>query len=161
MSYQALATPEAGAYLTEMAADSANRTGISPVLAAVASYERPSFSLIPAGRNRATEAFGPLWLAPPAARIVAVGRHNFLPIAAVAWISDTNQIVVAVDADRSEVGCSVLIRVWSRYRGLATRSAVFERSGSRALATVAMGEWDGLPVAGLAIVSLIAEGEEK
>lgn len=117
--------------------------------------------LIPAERSAATEAFGPLWLAPPDARIVAVGRHDFLPIAAVAWVSNKNEIIVAIAATLWEAGRSVLIRVWTRDSNIKCRSTAFAATGEQAVAAAAMGEWDGLPVAGLTLLSLIDPGEES
>lgn len=116
--------------------------------------------LIPSGRTIATEAFGPLWLAPPDARIVAVGRHGFLPMSAVAWISEQNEIIVAIEGHSAEAGRSVLVSVWTRESWNLTRSAVFQVQGARAVAISAMGPWDGFPVAGLTLLSLIEPGEE-
>jgi hypothetical protein len=97
----------------------------------------------------------------PAGRVVAVGRHNFLPIAAVAWISDRNEIVAAVVGNSAEVGHSVLIRVWTKDSRIICRASVFEAQGDRAVATAVLGAWDGLPVTGLTLLSVIAEGEEQ
>jgi len=112
--------------------------------------------LIPSGRTLASEAFGPLWLAPPQARIVAVGRHGFLPMSAVAWISEQNEIIVAIEGHSAEAGRSVRVR---ESRPLI-RTAVFQVQGAHAVAIAAMGPWDGLPVAGLTLFSLIEPGEE-
>ena len=158
MAYQALATPEAGANLTGKAPASpkGKRSNLSELM-----YSGTPIWLIPAARNESTEAFGPLWVAPRGARIVAVGRHNFLPITAIAWISDRNEIVAAIEGDRTQAGHSVLIRVWTRESSITCRVAVFEAQGERAVARAVLGAWDGVPVAGLTLVSLIAEGEEQ
>jgi len=117
-----------------------------------------SIYLMPAARNRATEAFAPLWLAPPAARVVAVGRHEFLDVSAVAWINDCNEIEVAVDADMIESGRTVLMRVYTRESDSLCRAAVFEARGARAVATAVLTTWNGLPVAGF--LSVIRQGGE-
>jgi hypothetical protein len=121
--------------------------------------------LIPAGRTRATEAFSPLRLAPPDALIVAVGRHEFLDIAAVAWISDGNEIKVGIEADRTATGRSVLFRVYTRDSNIVRQAAVFEARGARAIAAAVFADWDGLPVAGMAILSrrrsITGPGTEK
>ena len=117
--------------------------------------------LLPAGRTRATEAFGPLWLAPKAARIVSVGRHDFLPLAAVAWINDRNEIEVAVESDPVESGRSVLIRVYTRDSHMMCRAAVFQTLGERSVAGAVMGSWDGLPVAGMTLLAVTAQGDES
>lgn len=114
--------------------------------------------LIPAKRSIATEAWGPLHLAPAGSEIVSVGRHNFLPIAAVAWITD-NEIVVALEGPLAESGRSTLVRVWT-LENFYCRAALFESRGELAVAVQTLGTWDGLPVAGLCLVSVIEPGEE-
>lgn len=117
-----------------------------------------SIYLMPAARNRATEAFAPLWLAPPAARVVAVGRHEFLDASAAAWINDRNEIEVALDADIIETGRAVLMRVYTRETEIVCGAAVFEARGARAVAAAVLTTWNGLPVAGF--LSILRRGSE-
>lgn len=115
--------------------------------------------LIPAERTPASEAFAPLWLAPADATILAIGRCDFLRMSAVAWVSN-NQIAVAVDGHRSEAGRSVHVRIWTRDGDGVRRRATFQPSDERSVAKVVMGNWNGLPVAGLVLVPVIEQGEE-
>ena len=116
--------------------------------------------LIATDRNRLTERYAAVALAPAHARIVAVGSH-FLPATAAAWISDCNEITVAVEADASEAGREILIRIWTRDSDAVCRAVMFCRVGDRAVAGAVMTRWDGLPVAGLVLMPLHRPGEEQ
>jgi hypothetical protein len=116
--------------------------------------------LIPAGRSPATEGYASFEVIPKEARTVAVGRHDFLPISAIAWVSEGNEIVVTVEATALEAGRDILVRVWSRENGTTCRAAALKARNGRTIAEVNMGSWDGLPIAGLTLISLIQAGEE-
>lgn len=108
--------------------------------------------------SMATMVSLPLYLVPAGSEIVSVGWHDFLPIAAVAWVVDS-ELVVALEGSLAESGRSTLIRVWT-LKGSYCRVAVFEPRGEMAVGIQIMGRWDGLPVTGLKLVSLIEPGEE-
>lgn len=122
-------------------------------------FQSHALRLMPAQRCRATEGY-PLYLAPDTARIVAVGSLNHQPWAAVAWVSDQNEVFAAVESDRFDLGREVLIRIWTSETSGINRAAVFQpwKRGSVAVAT--FGPWNGLPVAGVALFPLGKAGDE-
>jgi len=165
MPFPRLATPEAGAYLTEMASVSANGASESaPAPNDVTSYVRNHGGspvwLIPTRRSPATEAFVPLDRVPRNAEILAVGRHGVFNIFAVAWLSPDNEIIVTVTGTHWELGRTILVHLYSK-AGIKSGSAVFEAEGGCAIATVVIfGEHDGSPVAGLTLIHGVEAGEE-
>lgn len=115
--------------------------------------------LISAERNRATEGF-PLHLAPGNARIVGVGAHDVLPMKAVVFVSEENQISVAIESDVFDLGREVLIRIWTLDSPGINRTARFEQGNDGIVATAQFGLWDGLPLSGVTLFPLSKAGEE-
>lgn len=110
-------------------------------------------------RTPAAEAFGPTGLAPCEAKIVAVGRHLWM--SAVAWISENNEIIVAVKGHWSDVGCEVHVRVWTLAPGMLRKVATFHASEDHAVAHAVMGTWTGRSVSGIVLVPVMQSGEER
>lgn len=125
-------------------------------------FEPHPVRLIPAERNRATEAYGAVRFAPPVARIVAVGGHPYLPfMSAVVWVSERNEIVAAVESDNYDVGRDVLVRIWGLHSAGINRAVALKRHGRGSAGFANFGAWDGMPLAGVILFPLDRPCEEQ
>jgi hypothetical protein len=116
--------------------------------------------LYPTDRSLAAELCRRADLIPVDARIVAAGGCHFLRMSAFAFISGKNEVVVVVLGNWRDAGRSVLVRVWTRDSAMRCKRATFDSCAEHAVARAVMGVWDGLPVAGLTLLSVIEPGEE-
>jgi hypothetical protein len=125
-------------------------------------YSAWPISLLPAERNRATEAYPAVGLAPSGARIVAVGQHNVIRcMTAAAWVIDIDRKLFAgVESDKFELGREVLVRLYTLDTPGINRAATFEPLDGRAVALAEFGLWDGKPVGGIVLFALMKPGEE-
>jgi len=109
--------------------------------------------ILPACKQNRSDSYGvPLYLAPPGASVVAVGRHSHLPFSLVAYISETGEIVVGITGPAS-ICSSVSVRLWAdNTTPNEFQSAEFQTVEDRAIATLAMGKWTEGPVSGFAVI---------
>ena len=99
--------------------------------------------------------------APPCAKtILAEGELTWIPMAAVAWLTDRNEIAIAVVADQAEIGRRVLIRLWRADGSLICCCAAFRDHGRYAITAAVIGPWDGAAFTALTLYPCMEAGEE-
>lgn len=97
---------------------------------------------------------------PRASTILAQGELSWLPVVGIAWLTDQNEIAVAVAGDRGQAGRRFYVRLHRRDGSILCRTSQLNAEGDRAFASAVIGEWDGAEFTSLTLYPVIGPGEE-
>jgi hypothetical protein len=98
---------------------------------------------------------------PRAATILAEGELSWIPVVGISWLTDENEIAVAVAGDVAQAGRRFLVRLQRRDGGMLCRTARLRAQGDYAVASAVIGQWDGEEYTALTLYPVIEPGEES